>query len=76
MNCQSLYYSSKTLNKFTTITDFTKKVRIEKKFINQSGQIIMKQELNRLLQDLKKEPSNDKKWQMLIKWLELFSKSI
>jgi hypothetical protein len=36
----------------------------------------MKQELNRLLNDLKKEPSNDKKWAMLIKWLELFSKSI
>jgi hypothetical protein len=36
----------------------------------------MKQELNRLLADLKKEQSNDKKWQMLIKWLELFSKSI
>ena len=36
----------------------------------------MKNELNRLLNDLKKEPSNDKKWQMLIKWLELFSKTI
>jgi len=36
----------------------------------------MKQELNRLLTDLKKEQSNDKKWQMLIKWLEVFSKSI
>lgn len=36
----------------------------------------MKQELTRLLNELKKEQSNDKKWQMLIKWLELFSKSI
>ena len=36
----------------------------------------MKQELTRLLNDLKKEPSNDKKWQMLVKWLELFSKTI
>ena len=36
----------------------------------------MKQELNRLLADLKKEQSNDRKWTMLIKWLELFSKSI
>ena len=36
----------------------------------------MKQELTRLLNELKNETSNDKKWQMLIKWLELFSKSI
>ncbi len=36
----------------------------------------MKQELTRLLNDLKKEPSNDKRWQMLIKWLELFNKTI
>ena len=25
---------------------------------------------------LKKEPSNDKRWSMLIKWLELFNKTI
>jgi len=36
----------------------------------------MKRELERLLQDLKKEPSNDKKWSLLLKWLEVFSKSI
>ena len=36
----------------------------------------MKQELTRLLNELKKEPSNDKKWQMLVKWLEIFSKTI
>jgi len=36
----------------------------------------MKQELNRLLNDLKKEQSNDKKWQLLIKWLEVYSKAI
>jgi len=36
----------------------------------------MKQELTRLLNDLKKEPSNDKRWSMLIKWLELFNKTI
>jgi hypothetical protein len=36
----------------------------------------MKRELERLLADLKKEPSNDKKWSLLIKWLETFSKTI
>ena len=36
----------------------------------------MKNELNRLLNDLKKEPSNNKKWAMFIRWLEIFSKTI
>ena len=36
----------------------------------------MKQELLKLLNELKREQSNDKKWQMLIKWLEQFSKTI
>jgi len=36
----------------------------------------MKQELTKLLTDLKKEQSNDKRWTLLIKWLEVFSKSI
>ena len=36
----------------------------------------MKQQLIKLLNELKREQSNDKKWQMLIKWLEEFQKTI
>jgi len=36
----------------------------------------MKQKLIQLLNELKKEQSNDKRWQLLFKWLEEFSKTI
>ena len=34
------------------------------------------QQLKQLLSDIKRQPSNDKKWELLIKLLEEFSKTI
>ena len=72
-NNQQQILEHEVFNRLTKLTTHRQSLERLRK-INTSMNI--KQDTNKVIQELKRTQSNDEKWKLLIKWLENFSKTI